>query len=109
MEPIFLAAQQDAIPELRRFVVSDGRRVVMTESLEEAAGLLEAGGAATPAGREALETQPSNGSVTGAWSAAALELLEQAEARAREGDWEGYGEAIAALRALLESLRAGGG
>jgi hypothetical protein len=71
--------------------------------------LLEAGGAAARAEGDALETPPSNGSVTETWSGAALELLEQAEARAREGDWEGYGEAIAALRALLESLRAGGG
>lgn len=33
MEPVFLAAEESAIPELRRFVVSDGRRVVMEETL----------------------------------------------------------------------------
>ena len=33
VEPVFLAAEADAIPELRRFVVSDGRRVAMTEDL----------------------------------------------------------------------------
>ncbi|GIT51297.1 MAG: hypothetical protein Ct9H300mP15_15100 [Gemmatimonadota bacterium] len=36
MEPVFLAAEADAIPELRRFVVSDGRRVAMTEQLSGA-------------------------------------------------------------------------
>ena len=36
VEPVFLAAEADAIPELRRFVVSDGRRVAMTENLGDA-------------------------------------------------------------------------
>ncbi|MDX1390585.1 MAG: UPF0182 family protein, partial [Acidobacteriota bacterium] len=40
MEPIFLAAAADAIPELRRFVVSDGERIVMTETLDDAIALL---------------------------------------------------------------------
>ena len=46
LEPIFLAAEADAIPELRRFVVSDGRRVAMEETLEEAIAAL-----ASPGGR----------------------------------------------------------
>jgi hypothetical protein len=42
------------------------------------------------------------------WPATALDLLERAEARAREGDWQGFGEALAELRTLLERLDAGG-
>jgi hypothetical protein len=44
---------------------------------------------------------------TAEWPAAALDLLEEAEARARAGDWSGFGEALAELRALLERLEAG--
>jgi hypothetical protein len=38
------------------------------------------------------------------WSADALDLLEEAEARAQEGDWSGFGEALEQLRFLLQRL-----
>jgi hypothetical protein len=40
-----------------------------------------------------------------AWPAEALTLLERAEARAREGDWEGYGQALEELRLLLQQFQ----
>jgi hypothetical protein len=43
----------------------------------------------------------------GVWPAAALDLLELAETRAREGDWQGFGAALDELRALLERLEGG--
>ena len=46
--------------------------------------------------------------IPGVWPTAALDLLERAETRAREGDWQGFGEALEALRALLQRLRSGG-
>ena len=111
LEPVFLAAEADAIPELRRYVVSDGRRVAMTESLGEAirqlAGFELAAPLTDPApllpqGVEALDVPPA-----AQWSSAALELLQRAEANAREGDWQGFGEALAELRSLLETLESG--
>jgi len=116
MEPVFLAAEADAIPELRRFLVSDGRRVAMTEELgsaiRELAGL-ELGGVGLegtlPEGVElpsgAAPAVPAGSSER--WPATALDLLEQAESRAREGDWQGFGEALAELRTLLERLETG--
>lgn len=106
IEPIFLAANADAIPELRRYVVSDGRRVLMMEQLDDAirglagmelAGVSGADGGAANVGPVA----PAGGAP---WPSAALDLLERAETRAREGNWQGFGEALAELRALLERL-----
>ncbi len=112
MEPVFLAAEADAIPELRRFVVSDGRRVAMTESLADAiqqlAGLeLEGVLPDAAGGSEGPAQDPVPGAGT-RWPAAALELLQRAETSAREGNWQGFGEALTELRALLERLQAGG-
>lgn len=113
LEPVFLAAEEDAIPELRRFVVSDGRRVVMTEHLVDAiaqlAGLASPG-AASQVPPAAVGGQPrvEGGAEETAWPAAALELLGEAEFRARLGDWQGFGEALDQLRALLERLQSGG-
>jgi uncharacterized membrane protein (UPF0182 family) len=113
MEPVFLAAEADAIPELQRFVVSDGRRVAMTEDLgsaiRELAGLELEGDLPEDllGGSEGPSNVPAQPPGT-RWPAAALDLLEQAETSAREGDWQGFGEALAELRALLERLEAGG-
>jgi len=103
VEPVFLAAEAESIPELRRFLVSDGLRVVMAEQLADAMTLL--GGAG-----EHIAGQGSppgaDGTTEGApvWPAEALRLLERAEERARSGDWEAYGAALTELRTLLERL-----
>ena len=105
MEPVFLAAEADAIPELRRFVVSDGRRVAMTEQLSGA--ISELAEFVTPEQLsievgQFTEESLAAGDLT--WSTDALNLLEKAEASAQEGDWSGFGEALEELRLLLEQL-----
>lgn len=114
LEAVFLAAESDAIPELRRFVVSDGERVVMAESLEQAVAVLsggEADGTVIVAGEEgpAGAAGIAEDSGGGRWPAEALSLLERAEQSARGGDWQGFGEALEELRALLERLGTGEG
>jgi uncharacterized protein len=113
MEPVFLAAEEDAIPELRRFVVSDGRRVAMRADLGEAiAALALASGQAAPVTRAAaLGVEVPEPVASGEWPRDALGLLERAEERLRAGDFQGFGEALAELKTLLERLsdRPGGG
>lgn len=110
MEPVFLAAEADAIPELRRFVVSDGRRVAMTEDLGAAIRELAGQSLVAPmvdATPQVEGVEPTSGREE--WPAAALDLLERAEANAREGDWQGFGVALDELRDLLERLEGDGG
>jgi hypothetical protein len=108
MEPIFLAAEADAIPELRRFVVSDGRRVAMEPSLEDAVAVLVEGEAPTspPPGEDPAQDVPPR--APGMWPTEALDLLDQAEERLRSGDWEGFGRSLGELRSLLRDLSASG-
>ena len=110
VEPVFLAANDDAIPELQRFVVSDGRRVSMQPTLSSA--ILELSQAEGQSGAVvALPTQPSAeiGPDRGGWPVEALDLLDEAERRLRSGDYQGFGEALAELRELLNRLNATGG
>lgn len=116
MEPIFLAAEEGAIPEIRRYIVSDGRRVAMEPSL---AGALRALEGTLERGQEALDlaaliaeegsggalevmVPTISGAMGGIQNARALELLEAAEARLRAGDWEGFGRRMRELREFLE-------
>jgi uncharacterized membrane protein (UPF0182 family) len=105
VEPVFLAAEADAIPELRRFVVSDGRRVAMTEDLGTA--IRELSGAQGSGSDGASLGEGAGDSRGETWPSTALDLLERAEASAREGNWQGFGEALDRLRALLERLEGG--
>jgi uncharacterized membrane protein (UPF0182 family) len=104
MEPIFLAAEEDAIPELRRFVVSDGREVSMMPTLEEAIAALAPGaqGAARPAADRVAEGASAEG-----WPVDALRLLDEAEQRLRAGDWAGFGTVLEELRRFLEAVPTG--
>ena len=110
MEPVFLAAEADAIPELRRFVVSDGRRVAMEATLPEAIqALASMAGDAPPVLQPALEPGPTGADPSSPldrsqWPAEALTLLEDAEGALRAGDFEGFGNALDELKALLQRL-----
>jgi uncharacterized protein len=112
MEPIFLAADSDAIPEIRRYVVSDGERVVMDPTLEGAITALAAGlegvvregePVGVPALSEALPEAPPEG----VGPARALELLDEAEALLRDGDWAGFGRKLQELREALRDAARG--
>jgi len=111
MEPVFLAAEADAIPELRRFVVSDGRRVAMEETLDEAIHALAAiSGDARPNLEAVAGVSIDLPAVDiGQWPAEGLTLLEDAETALRAGGYEGFGSSLEQLRALLERLAAQGG
>jgi len=109
MEAIFLAAEADAIPELRRFVVSDGKRVAMEPTLQEAIGALAlAGGEEAPL-LSPMEDPEEGLPESALWPREALDLLNEAEARLRGGDWAGFGETLDELRVLLRTLSGGGG
>ena len=118
LEPVFLAAEADAIPELRRFVVSDGRRVAMEETLPEAIqALASMAGDAPPNLESALESARVPPLVAAAvspldrsqWPAEALALLEEAEASLRAGNFEGFGDALDELKVMLQRLSREGG
>lgn len=107
IEPVFLAASRGAIPDLQRFVVSDGRRVSMQPTVREA--IAELARASRGQGDVVDPFSVSEIALPGdrnEWPAEALELLDEAERRLRSGDYEGFGSALAELRALLSRLGA---
>jgi uncharacterized membrane protein (UPF0182 family) len=102
MEPIFLAAEANAIPEIRRFVVSDGQRVVMRTTMEEAVGALAFGLGVGDGEDGAAELGSLPAPSAPASIEEALRALESAESRLRDGDWEGFGAGLSELRRILE-------
>jgi hypothetical protein len=101
VQPLFLSADENPIPELWRVVASDGRDVATARTL---AGALAALDLPVP---EANAPRPRPAAGTLAWPARALEILERAERRLRAGDWAGYGRALEELRTLLHQADRG--
>jgi uncharacterized protein len=102
IEPLFLSAQERGIPQLQQVIVSDGTAVAMAGDLPAAVAAL---GGELAAERRPMSVQP--GVIAGAspgadWAAGALDLMREADARLREGDFAAFGAAWVRLRALLE-------
>ena len=112
IQPLFLSAEENAIPELWAVAVSDGSRISMAPSLPAAMARLDlpvdsstGPGVASDggAGQRPEGDEPARVGV-GGWPQRALDLLERADQRLRQGDWAGYGRALSDLRTYLQSL-----
>jgi len=104
--PLFLAAQGSPIPELHRVIASDGERVHMAETLEEALAVV-AGETPRPRpiereaalpGRELPIVPMEN------WPRRALDLLDAADRALQSRDWAAYGARLEELRVFLRQL-----
>ena len=95
VEPVYLEAEDDALPQLKRVIVSDGERLAMEPTLEEA--LRAAFGGAGREGEGAGEPLATAG------LGQARGALAAAEAALRAGDWARFGAAMQELKGLLGS------
>ncbi len=93
VEPVYLIAEELDIPQLKRIIVNDGRRLAMEPTLEAAL--------ATVVGGRSRDAEPAADSAGGERLAAARAALAEAEAALRAADWEAFGRAMEALRESL--------
>ncbi len=93
VEPVYLIAEDSAIPQLKRIIVSDGERLAMKPSLEEAISVVFGTGEQPLAETTDL--------VDADQSPQARAALKDAEDALRIGDWEGFGKAMKMLKDLL--------
>lgn len=102
VEPIYLEAEESAIPQLERVVAASGRRVVMRPTAEGAVRALYGTEDAPAARRSAPRTAPAPEADASARTLAeARRILGVAEGQLRAGDWAGFGRSWERLRALL--------
>jgi uncharacterized membrane protein (UPF0182 family) len=95
VEPLFLQAEQSRLPELKRVIVAEGSRVVIGETLAEALDIL--------VGRQPQPSQPRSAEVRPS-IAAVSEAFNRAEQRLKNGDWQGFGRAMAELKQAIKSF-----
>ncbi|HLC27325.1 MAG TPA: UPF0182 family protein [bacterium] len=100
VQPLYLAAAQGQLPELKRVIVAYGNRIVMEENLERALTSLFRSGAAPrpvapgPVAKRGVETQAQK----------AMEAYNRALQYLREGNWASYGQEVNRLGELLREM-----
>jgi uncharacterized membrane protein (UPF0182 family) len=110
VQPIYLSAEQGALPELRRVIVAFGNQIAMEPTLEQAlqrifGGRLR-GEEATPArAAEAGKGEPATASALGPLAQQAWDAWQKGQEALRRGDWAGYGQAQKQLEDTLRRLR----
>lgn len=112
-EPIFLQSEQNKLPSLKRVIVFHNGELAWAETLGQA--ITKLFGTGEDPGNVAPPEQEEPGGEAGEEGAPATDSIEQLIDRAnelfrqsqesqREGDWAGYGEALAELESVLEQL-----
>ena len=116
-EPVYLQADQGALPELKRVIVAFKNTIVMRQTLPEALDAIFGGDRANGASSK-LSAEPTAATVSGkapqtaAGSPptpnelvqAAIEAYDQGEQALQKGDWAAYGQSQQRLGDLLQQL-----
>jgi len=105
VQPIYLAAEQGSLPELKRVVVAFGDRIAMEETLEQALQRIFGGAPAsgTPRLGGIVAAAPVNGENT--LARRALEHFQRSQEFLKQGNWAGYGEELKKIEGLLKQMQ----
>jgi uncharacterized membrane protein (UPF0182 family) len=120
IQPLYLAADQSSLPELKRVIVSYGNQIAMEETLDASLGqIFGAGGRGPVARAEAARVEAARveaaGKASGALPAGpagmrsladqAWTQYSRAQEMLRQGNFAGYGEEVKRLEGTLRMLR----
>jgi len=106
-EPIYLQADQGALPELKRVIVAFKDTIVMRQTLPEAIAAIFGNTSGPSSGFEGSVQPASAAAPTANPSSlvqAAIEIYEQGEKALQAGDWAAYGQSQQRLGQILQQL-----
>ncbi|MBI3989099.1 MAG: UPF0182 family protein, partial [candidate division NC10 bacterium] len=103
VEPLYLAATENSLPELKRVIVAFGNTLAMEETLEGALQRVFGGRIVREAAAKA--EAPPSGENLKELAERAWEHYRRAQELLRQGDFAGYGEEQKQLEGVLRTLR----
>lgn len=101
VQPLYLAAADKGLPELRRVILAYENNVVMEENLELGLQRLFSGVRAPRAKEKTAESAIGSAAEL---AKEAMRLYERAQELMRQGDWAGYGESLRQLGQVLRRM-----
>jgi len=105
VQPLYLAAEQGSLPELKRVVVAFGNRIAMEETLDQALQRIFGAKPATVA-PQPVTAAAMAAPVKGDQSLArqALDHFQRSQELLKQGNWAGYGEELKKVEGLLREM-----
>jgi uncharacterized protein len=104
VQPLYLAAEQGSLPELKRVIVVFGNQIAMEESMDQSLQKIF-GGKPTPAERPAPASPAQVGVDDKNIARRALEHFQRAQESLKQGNWSGYGDELKKVEALLKEMQ----
>ena len=104
VQPLYLAASQGSLPELKRVIVAFGNQIVMEETLEQSLQRIfgaKSGQEPRPASVTTTEAPTEKRNI----AAQALDHFRRSQEFLRQGNWSGYGEELKKVEALLKEMQ----
>jgi uncharacterized membrane protein (UPF0182 family) len=105
VQPLYLAAEQGSMPELKRVIVAFGNQIAMEETLEHSLQKIFGGKPAREATTPAAPVQTAKEGTDLARQA--LDHFQRSQDMLRQGNWSGYGEELKKLESLLRQMQTG--
>jgi uncharacterized membrane protein (UPF0182 family) len=103
VQPLYLAAAQGSLPELKRVIVAFGNQIAMEESLEQSLQKIFGG---KPSREPVQPAAPVETAQAGTdFARQALEYFQRSQEMLRQGNWSGYGEELKKLESLLRQMQ----
>ena len=96
VEPVYLRADRNDLPQLKRIIVSDGDKLAMEPTLKEALAVVFGEAPPEESGAAAGGTTPTGGDL-----ARARQALDAARKALANGDWEAFARHMTTLEKLL--------
>jgi hypothetical protein len=105
VQPLYLAASQGSLPELKRVIVAFGNQIAMEETFEQSLQRIfgaKPGQRAAPVTPAATaESAPEKKNLAGQ----ALDHFLRSQEFLKQGNWGGYGEEMKRVEALLKEMQ----
>jgi hypothetical protein len=105
VQPLYLAASQGSLPELKRVIVAFGNQIAMEETFEKSLQRIFGSkpGQATP--QSAPPAAPQSPPEKTSLAAQALEHFRRSQEFLKQGNWTGYGEELKRVETLLREMQ----
>jgi uncharacterized membrane protein (UPF0182 family) len=104
VQPLYLAAEQGGLPELKRVIVAFGNQIFMEETLERGLQRMFDGRPVSVQTPEAAQAQQMT-TEQSATARQALDHFRRAQDSLRQGNWAAYGEELKKVEALLRQMQ----
>jgi uncharacterized membrane protein (UPF0182 family) len=105
VQPLYIAAQNGGVPELKRVIVAFGNSIVMEENLEKSLNAIFGNSFEPLQKNVASQAAAPQIDIKGLISEASRQF-ENAQTELKRGNWAGYGAALQKVEQLLKDLGA---